>query len=58
MPDEEVLAPIPDEDPPYVDNSPPAAPDEEEPEPAFQPRNDVVIEDPEAETAAGTEPVA
>lgn len=47
----------PDEpDPPYVDNSPPAAPDElEQPEPEFQPTSDVV-EDPEAETPSGVEP--
>lgn len=32
-------------DPPYVDNSPPAAPDEIEQEPEFQPRNDVVDEE-------------
>lgn len=44
-------------DPPYVDNSPPAAPEElDELEPAFQPRNDVVEEDPDAEAPAGLEP--
>lgn len=50
-------------EPPYVDDSPPAAPDEiEEAEPVFQPRNDVVTDeppaetDPESETPAGVEP--
>lgn len=46
-------------EPPYVDNSPPAAPEEldDRDEPEFQPRNDVVDEvDPQAETQGGMEP--
>lgn len=49
----------PDEpDPPYVDNSPAAAPGELDDEgSADEPRNDVVEDlDPESEPAAGVEP--
>lgn len=57
MPDnEEITVPADQPDPEYVDESPPAAPDEvDDPEP-MQAGVDDAETDPEAEVAAGTQP--